>query len=144
MVLAFLAQQSLRPVCAQLPVACRHRRVATAIDIVAIDAEDRIVVIELKCGHSRATRNVAARGAARGAATLKAPFKKALDTHLHRHFAQLALSLAMLRTSLADASKSDLTDICGVRGVLLYADDVACDLYSLPQWWAKRAERWVA
>ena len=46
-----LRRWSLRPISAQVPVCAPALRLATALDVVALDARGRCVVLEVKCGY---------------------------------------------------------------------------------------------
>ena len=96
MVFVALEHHNMVPVDAQRVVCDASRRLGTAVDIVAMRGA-RLVLVELKCGfHGR--KDLPARDANGKLCMLKAPLTKAKDCVLHRHFAQLAATLALFKS----------------------------------------------
>jgi hypothetical protein len=135
---------------AQRGVAHAVGRVASAADVVALDASNRLVVVELKCGYS-GDRHAPAKF--RGhAQTLRgdSSFADAPDCAYHRHLMQLAATWQMLRRerdtmrALAAAGVDVGKDGKGVRGLLVYVDDEGVEAVKLHGWWRTRAPRIVA
>lgn len=140
-----MAMGGMKPLLAQRGVAAEEEGVATAIDILAMDAERRLVVIELKCGFVGNRRSpVLHRGSE---ANLRPPFANLRDCAQHRHLAQLASTRAMLlreaSTTLHELAAEGLSckGEAGVRGVLLYIDPRGAELVELSTAWKRRGEQ---
>ena len=100
----------------------------------------RLVLVELKCGfHGR--KDLPATGDNGRLCMLKAPLKKAKDCVLHRHFAQLAATLALFKSEKTTRQQLQKIGIADVDAVLLYVDDGGSMLYELPEWWQERGPR---
>jgi len=137
-VFAALEHHKLEPVDAQRCVADAKRRLGTACDIVAQRGNDELVVVELKCGYPGTTKKRALAGA------MKAPLQRARDTHLHRHFAQLAATLALFEAETGTQRALEAKGIARVSAALLYADDNETTLFELPAWWRRRGDALLA
>ena len=72
---------------------------------------------------------------------LQAPLKTAKDCVLHRHFAQLAATLALFKSEKTTRQQLQKIGIADVDAVLLYVDDGGSMLYELPEWWQERGPR---
>lgn len=139
MVFVALEHHDMVPVDAQRVVCDASRRLGTAIDIVAMRGA-RLVLVELKCGfHGR--KDLPARDANGKLCMLKAPLSKAKDCVLHRHFAQLAATLALFKSEKTTQQQLQKMGIANVDAVLLYVDDGGSVLYELPEWWQERGPR---
>ena len=90
-----------------------------------------LVLVELKCGF------VGNRAASAGT-KFQAPFSKAKDSALHRHFAQLAVTLHLFAREADTHAQLAAKGIDAVSAVLLYVDDAASEKFELPAWWRKR------
>lgn len=139
--LAALQTYKLEPVCAQRAVCDSRRRLGTAIDCLCYDEErNRLVVVELKCGHSGG-KKVAAQRDGR-ACKMQTPLGRAADSTLNRHFAQLMVTRELFVGERETLSRLQTLGISAdVGGALLYVDDEATELYSLDEWWTKKAPR---
>ena len=137
-VFAALEHHNLEPVDAQRCVADAKRRLGTACDIVAQRGEDELVFVELKTGYPGTTKKCALAGA------MKAPLQRARDTHLHRHFAQLAATLALFEAETGTQKALEAKGIARVSGALLYVDDTESTLFELPEWWRRRGDSLLA
>ena len=137
-VFAALSHHKLEPVDSQRCVADSKRRLGTACDIVAQRGDDELVVIELKCGYPATTKKRVLAGA------MKAPLQRARDTHLHRHFAQLAATLALFEAETGTQKALEAKGIARVSGALLYVDDTESTLFELPEWWRRRGDSLLA
>ena len=139
MVFVALEHHNMVPVDAQRVVCDASRRLGTAVDIVAMRGA-RLVLVELKCGfHGR--KDLPARDANGKLCMLKAPLTKAKDCVLHRHFAQLAATLALFKSEKTTQQQLQKIGIADVDAVLLYVDDGGSILYELPEWWQERGHR---
>ena len=126
-----LNYHQLVPVGSQRVVLDRARRIGTAVDVVCTRGAHELVLVELKCGF------VGNRAASAGT-KFQAPCTKAKDSALHRHFAQLAVTLQLFERETSTLAKLATKGIDRVSGVLLYVDDGASEKYELPEWWRKR------
>ncbi len=126
-----LAYHHLVPVGSQRVVIDPHRRLGTAIDVVCTRGNHELVLVELKCGFSGVR-------AASAGTQMQAPLAKAKDSALHRHFAQLAVSLHLFEREDETLAKLAAKGIDAVSGVLLYVDNAASEKFELPVWWRKR------
>lgn len=139
--LAALAQHGLEPVASQRAVCSPRHRIGTAIDVLAYEkASAKLVVVELKCGHS-GSKTAAARKDGKDC-HMKPPLNRALDTTLNRHLAQLAVTRELLVRETATIARFQAIGIEGdVDGALLYVDDENTALYHLSAWWTGRSKR---
>lgn len=138
-----LAYHGLHPIEAQRVVLDVNRRLATAIDVVCVNAErsDELWLIELKTGF-RGDRSSPARDARGEAIKMRAPLATARDCALHQHLAQLAATreLFVRETSTLKALKK-VGGISRVVGALLYVTPSASELHHLTPWWMRRGAK---
>ena len=143
LVLGALAQASMRPLLAQRVVCDTSRCIATAIDLLCYNrTSNRLVVIELKCGHGNGRSDVARSGG--NTCTMRGPLSKVKDTILNRHFAQLAATREMFtreRDTLAQLVTMGVD--ADVDAILLYVNDEKVETYELHNWWKKRAAKLI-
>lgn len=139
--LAALHEHKLEPVCAQRAVCDSARRLGTAIDLLCYEATtNRLVAIELKCGHT-GSRYAAAQLDGK-ACKMRAPLGKASDCTLHRHMAQLAVSRALLAREADTVLKLQNIGVSGeIGGALLYVNDETTELFPLDSWWTERESK---
>jgi len=135
---AALRYHGLTPVTAQRVVLDEVLNVGTAIDIICLRGSE-LCVTELKTGYA-GDRAVAARvgGAAQ---MMQRPFHRASDCVLHRHFAQLAATLALFESEIETINTLKEIGVTNVRGILLYVNDAETELHELPDWWARRGDK---
>ena len=131
-----LGYHHLVPVGSQRVVTDLRRRIGTAIDVVCTRGEHELVLVELKFGFSGAR-------AASAGTRLQTPLHKAKDSALHRHFAQLATTLALFEREEETLTQLAAKGIDTVSAVLLYVDDKATEKFELPAWWRKRGNKIV-
>ena len=131
-----LAYHHLVPVGSQRVVLSAARRLGTAIDIVCTRGEHELVLVELKCGYS------GSRTASAGT-KLQAPLTKAKDCALHRHFAQLAVTLELFLGEAETIAKLEAKGIDKVSALVLYVDNAESEKFELPAWWRKRGSALV-
>ena len=131
-----LTYHHLVPVGSQRVVIDSTKRIGTAIDVVCTRGEHELVLVELKCGFSGAR-------AASAGTRLQVPLGKAKDSALHRHFAQLAATLRLFEREDDTLAQLAAKGIDTVSGVLLYVDNAASELFTLPAWWRKRGSKIV-
>jgi len=137
-VFAALEHHKLEPVDAQRCVADAKRRIGTACDIVAQRGGDELVFVELKTGYPGTTKKRALAGA------MRAPLQRARDTHLHRHFAQLAATVALFEAEAGTLRALEAKGVTRIGAALLYADDNETTLFELPAWWRRRGDALLA
>lgn len=142
MVLAGLAARGLEPVMAQRAVASQAHRVGTAADFVCVDnAANRLVLVELKCGHDHGITAPTVNGKGK-ACNMKAPLSKAADCVLHRHLMQLCVTRELFVREADTMNKlGDLGLEKGVGGVLMYARDGGVEFHTLDEWWVQRGPK---
>lgn len=144
LVFAALAEHGLEPVVAQRVVCNEALRVGTAADVICYEAETRrLVVVELKCGCSG--DKLAAAVDKRGREMRMQVPKGASDCVLHRHMLQLACTRELLlreRATLKRLLALGLDPYVG--GALLYVNDQNTELYTLQDYWCKRAAKVLA
>lgn len=138
-----LHEHGLTPVTAQRGVCSEASKLATAADIICYEAcGSRLVVVELKCGHSGS--KTAAATIQGQACKMRSVLRNAADNTLNRHFAQLAVTRELFAAEATTMTR--LRDI-GVGGdvgaVLLYVSEESVDLYTLPTWWFQHAPQIV-
>ena len=133
---AALKYHDLFPVGSQRVVLHDRKRLGTAVDVVCMRGEDELVLVELKCGFAGDRK-----APTLPKANLKAPLQKAADCALHRHFAQLAATLALFKREKGTLRALKGKGVTTVGGVLLYIDDAGSQKFELPVWWARRGEK---
>ena len=140
LVFAALAVRGLEPIMGQRAVCSQLHRVGTAADIVCYDgANNAVVVVELKCGHSGARTAAAVKCGQ--PCVMQSPLQKAADSTLHRHMCQLAVTHHLLTKEANLITKLNNMGVESVQGALVYANDASVDVYPLESWWIKRASR---
>ena len=133
-VFAAINERGLEPVLGQRGVCSAMHRLGTAADIVCHDAEkNRLVFVELKCGHSGGRKVAAVKHGEE--CKMRGPLSGAKDTILNRHLAQLAVTTALFMRESRTIQKLSEMGIDGVDALLLYANDSGADVYRLPKWW---------
>lgn len=135
---AALEAAGMEPLLGQRVVVDQQRRIATAADVVCYcKSTGKLVVVELKSGYVGDRTLAATNG--KKQCRLSRPFHKAKDCILHRHFAQLSATLALLKQekSFFKQLKSKF-GISGASGSLLYVSGQDSQLFELPSWWEKR------
>jgi hypothetical protein len=139
--LAMLQNHKLEPVCAQRAVCDSARRLGTAIDCLCYDEEsNRLVVVELKCGHAGSKKAAAQRDGR--ACKMRAPLRSALDNTINRHLAQLTVTRELFVRESDTLARLQLLGLSAdVGGALLYVDDENSELVSLNAWWTTRGPR---
>lgn len=137
--LAALQTHKLEPVCAQRAVCDSARRLGTAIDVLCYDEEqNRLVVVELKCGHSGSKKAAAQREGR--ACKMRTPLGRAADNTLNRHLAQLMVTRQLFINEHETLGRLQTLGLSAdVGGALLYVDDETTELYPLDEWWTKKA-----
>lgn len=131
-----LRYHDLTPVGSQRVVLHDRKRLATAVDVLCSRGEDELVLLELKTGYVGDKK-----APTLPKANLKAPLQKAADCALHRHFAQLAATLALFRCEQGTLRALKGKGITRVGGVLLYVDDAGSEKHELPDWWVRRGPK---
>ena len=139
--LAAFAQRELEPIVAQRVVASERHRVGTAADIVCFDKKaNRIVVVELKTGHDQGRKAAARKNGL--ACKMRGPLAQASDCVVHRHLAQLAVTVGLLKREQATLDRiAELGVEREPEGLLMYVADHGVEFFSLPDWWARRGTR---
>ena len=141
MALSGLSQRGLEPVCAQRVVVSEKHRIGTAADIICYSSkENRLVVVELKCGFDHG-RLAAAEKNGR-ICKMGTPLGRVADCNVHRHLAQLAVTWELLRR---ERSTLERVGELGVEqspdAVLMYVNDEGVEFFELEEWWRNRAAR---
>ena len=131
-----LAYHGLVPVDAQRVVIDLQHGIGTAIDVVCMRGEHELVLVELKTGFG-GDRTRSAGG------FMQKPLLKAKDSHINRHFAQLAVTLHLFKREESTLAKLLEKRIDSVTGCVLYVDGNESEKFELPQWWQKRGEKIV-
>jgi hypothetical protein len=72
---------------------------------------------------------------------MQKPLAKAKDSHINRHFAQLAVTLHLFNREKRTLAKLLAKGVDRVSGCVLYVDGDVSEKFELPQWWARRGER---
>lgn len=139
-----LHEHGLEPVVAQRGCCSEGDKIATAADVICYEKENsRLVVVELKCGHS-GSKTAAARKCGNDC-RMHRPLHGAADNVLHRHLSQLAATRELFLRETSTLSKlNDLGITSHIGAVLLYVNEDGCELYPLPTWWSDRGPRIVA
>ena len=143
-----MASMGLRPVVAQRAVADVSRRLGTAVDLIAVNESNELVVVEVKCGYSTKRHQAALlRGVPQ---RLQAPLSRVDDCAYARHMSQLAATLAMFTAERATMVRLAECGVsvraCGsdVRGALVYVAADAVERTDMPKWWRSRAHQVLA
>ena len=137
-VFAALHSRGLEPVMGQRAVCSERHRIGTAADVVCHDAANNsLVMVELKCGHSGA-RTAAAIQKGKSC-NMKKALAKAPDNVVNRHLAQLAVTHHLLTREKKTISKLGAMGVDSVDGLLMYANDSGVDAYPLQEWWTAKA-----
>ena len=144
LILIALSESGLVPVLAQRGCSSVSSRVATASDLICYNSKtSKLTIVELKCGFS-GSRTTASQIHGKPC-HMNAPVESAPDCFLNRHMAQLAatIQLTQSETKMLEKVASLGVDTSSLEGILLYANEDACDLIPIPEWWMKRAPRLV-
>lgn len=136
-----LHEHGLEPVVAQRGCCSEQCKIATAADVICYEASNsRLVVVELKCGHSGSKTAPALSGGKH--CYMDGPCSSAYDNTLNRHLAQLAVTRELFANEANTVTKLNDLGISSVVGAaLLYVNEESCELFSLPKWWSDRAPR---
>jgi len=136
-----LHEHGLVPVMAQRGCCSEQCKIATAADVVCYEVStSRLVVVELKCGHSGSKTAAAQLGGK--ACKMNSPLASVADNVLNRHMAQLAVTRELIASESATLAKlNDLGVASAIGAVLLYVNEDGTELFSLPTWWSERAAR---
>lgn len=139
--LVALHEHGLVPVVAQRGCCSVLCKIATAADVICYEPEtSKLVVVELKCGHS-GSKTAAAQSSGH-ACVMQSPLGKAADNVLNRHLAQLAITRELFANENDTLSKLNDLGVASVVGaVLMYVNEENCELFPLPTWWSDRAAR---
>lgn len=142
--LAALQEHGLEAVASQRAVCSSRLRLGTAIDVLCYEPRtSRLVVVELKCGHSGSKEAAAQKGGK--SCRMQAPLGHAPDNTLNRHMSQLAVTRELFASESSTLSKLQTIGIQSeVDGALLYVDDESTTLYRLDEWWQKKASKMVS
>lgn len=133
-VFAALEERGLEPVLGQRGVCSVMHRLGTAADIVCHDADkNRVVFVELKCGHANGRKAAALKHGEE--CKMRGPLRGAKDTTLNRHLAQLAVTTALFMREKKTIQKLNEMGVDGVDAALIYANDSGAEIYRLPEWW---------
>ena len=128
-----LAYHGLVPVDAQRVVLDRERGIGTAVDVVCMRGEHQLVLVELKTGFGG--------DRTRDAGTcMQKPLVKAKDSHINRHFAQLAVTMHLFKRETRTLAKLLAKGVDKVSGCVLYVDGDVSEKFELPGWWERRGE----
>lgn len=139
MTFAALDHYGLVPIGSQRVVIDSKRRLATAADIVCTKNDDELVIVELKCGYS-GSRKAGAVFKNR-VCNMRGPLSSAKDTVLNRHLAQLAATHHLFTSEKGTIQALKRKGVKTVSGALLYVNEENTELFQLPAWWKKRAEK---
>ena len=138
LVFSALSKQGLEPVMGQRAVCSNTHRIGTAADIVCHDsANNRLVLVELKCGHTGSKTAAAVLDGK--SCNMQRPLHKAADCVLHRHLSQLAVTHNLFCREKSTLSRLGSVGIDSVDGMLLYACDEGVEVYPLVPWWKGKA-----
>ena len=142
--LAMLQTHKFEPVCAQRAVCDSARRLGTAIDCLCYDEEhNRLVVVELKCGHTGAKKAAAQRDGK--PCKMRTPLGRASDHTLNRHMAQLTVTRELFVREHDTLSKLQMLGVSAdVGGALLYVDDENSEIFPLDEWWKAKGPRMLS
>ena len=129
-----LEYHGLVPVGSQRVVIDRRRGIGTAADVVCTRGNHQLVLVELKTGFGG--------DRTKGVGTcMQSPLPKAKDTHVNRHFAQLAVTHHLFTQETETLAKLKAKGIDEVSACVLYVNADVSELFDLPVWWTRRAER---
>jgi len=131
-----LAYHSLVPIDAQRVVIDRARGIGTAVDVVCMRGAHELVLVELKTGFGGDRTQSAG-------TCMQTPLVKAKDSHINRHFAQLAVTMHLFNREAGTLAKLLAKGVDKVSGCVLYVDGDVSEKFELPQWWERRGERIV-
>lgn len=129
-----LAYHSLVPVDAQRVVIDPDRGIGTAVDVMCMRGDHELVLVELKTGFG-GDRTQSAGGC------FQKPLVKAKDSHLNRHFAQLAVTMHLFKRESRTLAKLRAKGVDEVTACVLYVDGEVSEKFELPSWWERRGER---
>ena len=128
-----LAYHGLVPIDAQRVVIDPGRGLGTAVDVVCMRGEHELVLVELKTGFGG--------DRTRDAGTcMQKPLVKAKDSHINRHFAQLAVTLHLFNREASTLAKLRAKGVDAVSACVLYVDGDVSEKFALPSWWERRGE----
>ena len=131
-----LHYHGLVPVGSQRVVIDRQRGIGTAADVVCTRGKHELVLVELKTGFGG--------DRTKGAGTcMQSPLKKTKDCHIHRHFAQLSVTMHLFKQEEQTVARLLAKGIDKVSGCVLYVDADLSELFTLPEWWERRGARIV-
>ena len=131
-----LSYHGLTPVGSQRVVIDARRRLGTAADVVCTRGSHELVLVELKTGFGG--------DRTKGVGTyMQSPLTKVKDCHIHRHFAQLAVTLHLFKQEQETLAKLEAKGIDRVSGCVLYVDADLSEKFELPEWWERRGARLV-
>ena len=131
-----LSYHGLTPVGSQRVVLDALRGLGTAADVVCTRGNHELVLVELKTGFGGDRTQSAG-------THMKAPLAKVRDCHVHRHFAQLAVTLHLFKQEQDTLAKLEAKGIDRVSGCVLYVDADLSEKFELPEWWERRGARLV-
>lgn len=133
---AALQMAGLTPVYAQRAT-CRGS-LGTAADLIVWDeAEQKLGIVEVKCGYDKARDAPAKRGGR--ICRLQSPLEGAKDTTRNRHMAQLLATCQMTANEEGlFARLASLGIQNDIKGVLLYINDDGAEITVLDHWWQSR------
>ena len=131
-----LAYHGLVPIDAQRVVIDKANGIGTAVDVVCMRGAHELVLVELKTGFGGDRTQSAG-------TCMQKPLAKAKDSHINRHFAQLAVTMHLFKRENLTLAKLLAKGIDKVSGCVLYVDGDVSEKFELPAWWERRAERIV-
>ena len=131
-----LAFHRLVPVDAPRVVIDPERGIGTAIDLVCMRGDHELVLVELKTGFGGDRTQSAG-------TCFQKPLVKAKDSHINRHFAQLAVTMHLFNREASTLAKLRAMGVDEVSGCVLYVDSDVSEKFALPRWWQRRGERIV-
>ena len=131
-----LAYHGLVPIDAQRVVIDRARGIGTAVDVVCMRGAHELVLVELKTGFGGDRTQSAG-------TCMQKPLGKAKDSHINRHFAQLAVTMHLFNREAGTLAKLLAKGVDKVSGCVLYVDGDVSEKFELPAWWERRGERIV-
>ena len=131
-----LAYHGLVPVDAQRVVIDAERGIGTAADVVCMRGDHELVLVELKTGFGGDRTQSAG-------TCFQKPLIKAKDSHINRHFAQLAVTLYLFKRETRTLARLLAKGVDEVSGCVLYVDGEVSEKFELPSWWERRGERIV-
>ena len=95
--------------------------------------QSELVLVELKTGFGG--------DRTRDAGTcMQKPLAKAKDSHINRHFAQLAVTMHLFKRETRTLAKLLAKGVDKVSGCVLYVDGDVSEKFELPGWWERRGE----